>query len=710
MGNSNEAIRNDFVIEAKKKFESLLKENQNREKNILLEEINNRWMSDITQTKFDLNIFIYSTYPIDEKILQYLKQYNKDIFNLKIESILGFSQENSNKLANLCRNDFINNNFKNVIIIPIQSLSYLKQKIELDNKIIFEPFNELDEEQQPFFLIVDDEINDFRKYKFIINIENKEENKNELDYEDFNEKIIENIIRFKRIGYDFEIKFDFNIIDNNMKSLMKEYIKILKVNKEDFEIFINNEIFYQCLYNSENFDISQDNNFEIELRDATERMNVIRLTFIIYNINVNEYNNYYQLFRVQMVEFLFYEYKKDELNNILGRIQYEYLDKRNFNVIRFKNSIKNILFKYISYYNQLNDNLFCNKTNNYPATINIAVMGFNKSGKSSLINAILGEKRCLERKTELNNNYMSQISLKKYPINLYDFPGFKSTNNNYISFKEEIKNIHCILFCINYNDNIVEKELEKGFDIIAKYKIRTFFIITESENNESRIFRLFNIIIKILNNIKSKYNDFEKIFGNDLNYSIIPVLSRNKIINGNTYNSFGLDNLFRILYEYFSTKKININKEIFFDEKKIQEYIKNNELLKGIQPVIKSSQEFKNELTNIFKNLYRKLLLLKAPRYIFNSKEGNNTIINEFMEQVFYLFNYYFNQKNDLEKLQYLNKLRNDKNKIHKEFFELFTIGELVINNFKKDWGNTSLEEKIVFPIITPFYYTLGIL
>ena len=345
MGNSSESIKKDFAIEAKKAFESLLKENQSLERNILLEEINDRWMSDITLTKFDLNIFIYSPYQIDQNIMKYLKQYDKDIFNLNIKTFIGFSQENSNTLANICNNDFISNNFKNVVIIPIQSLSYLKQKIELDNKIIFEPFNVLDEDQQPFFLIIDAENNDFIENKFDIDIQNKQENANVLDYEGFNKEIIENIIRYKRIGYDFQIKFDFYILDDNIKSLMKEYIKKLRDNKEDFEIFVNNTIFYRCLYNSENFDINQDNIFESELRDSIGMMNRIKITFVIYNINIYEYNNYYQLFRVIKVEFSFYEFKKNKLNDIIGRIQYEHLDKRNFNVIRFYNSIKNILFK-----------------------------------------------------------------------------------------------------------------------------------------------------------------------------------------------------------------------------------------------------------------------------------------------------------------------------------------------------------------------------
>ena len=221
MGNSSESIKKDFVIEAKKKFESLLKENQSLEKNILSEAINDRMKSDKTQIKSVLNIFIYSDYYIDPKTLRFLEQYNKDIFNLNIKkTFIGFSQENSNALANICNNDFISNNFKNVIIIPIQSLSYLIQKIELDNKIVFEPFNEFDEEKQPFFLIMDTEINDFIEHEFDINIQNKQENANELDYEGFNKEIIENIIRYKRIGYDFQIKYDFIIETDDNKQMI----------------------------------------------------------------------------------------------------------------------------------------------------------------------------------------------------------------------------------------------------------------------------------------------------------------------------------------------------------------------------------------------------------------------------------------------------------------------------------------------------------
>ena len=166
----------------------------------------------------------------------------------------------------------------------------------------------------------------------------------------------------------------------------------MKDNKEDFEILLNNEMLYQYLYNWENVDISIENIFETVFRMVLQRINQIRIAIIIYNIKVCEYNNYYKLLNITKVKFSFYEFKKHELISLIRKNNYENLDKRNFNVIRFKNSLNNILLKYTSYFNQLGDNLFCNQIP-YPAKINIAVTGFIESGKSSLINAILQEKR-----------------------------------------------------------------------------------------------------------------------------------------------------------------------------------------------------------------------------------------------------------------------------------------------------------------------------
>ena len=60
----------------------------------------------------------------------------------------------------------------------------------------------------------------------------------------------------------------------------------------------------------------------------------------------------------------------------------------------------------------------------YPAKINIAICGPAGSGKSTLINTILREKRCLEGQGGSITNFVSQYTSLDYPITFIDFPGF----------------------------------------------------------------------------------------------------------------------------------------------------------------------------------------------------------------------------------------------------------------------------------------------
>ena len=110
---------------------------------------------------------------------------------------------------------------------------------------------------------------------------------------------------------------------------------------------------------------------------------------------------------------------------------------------------------------------------------------------------------CLESKGGSITNYVSQFYFKDYPINFYDFPGFRAKKDgkeNTLIFIEEIKSkisdlqkinetIHCFLFCIKYDERIFDKkdeEMIKVFKALAQLKLRAFFIITGSEEEESR--------------------------------------------------------------------------------------------------------------------------------------------------------------------------------------------------------------------------------
>ena len=739
MGNSNK--KDNLKNKANEKADELMKKKESLENSLLTEELSKREGDDkkkdkkkskkknlsSKKTKFGLNIFMYSNYKIAQTIVTAISQYNSEVFEWNTEVLTGFNKENSEIIYERCETDLKKNQFKDVVILSIQSISDFQSIIEQDGKDIFEPFNDLTEEQQPFFLIIDTEKEDFAQYKAFIEVKNSVEDEKVLDYQKFNDDIIHNIISFKRKEYDFELKFDFFIELLEKIKTFKEYVLRLKKDKDDFEIYVNNELYYQNLYNAENLDILDSSNFEQKFETEIEsKNNILQISLILSNVNISEFNEYYELLGITKAEFLIYEFKKPKLNNILRSKKYEYLDKRNFNVVRFKQSPKNILLKYTGYFNQLGDVLFCDQINFYPAKINIAIGGYIGSGKSTLINTIFGEKRCLEGQGSSITNYISQFSLKDYPINFYDFPGFRAKQDgkdNTSLFIEEIKSkisnlkkmnevIHCFLFCIKFQERIFDendKDMMEVFDSIAKLKIRTFFIITGSEKQESRQFKNFKkIIITNLTKVKAKYKDGDAIFGEDLDKSIIPILSRDKKFHEFTAKAFGLDNLFKVLHEYFLPKKIDFQKEIFFDEENLKIFIQNNELLKIFESKNKLVKDFRSKIESQLNQLLMKIFL-KAPKYLYSfSEESLYELMNEFMDKIFYLFNYYLNQKSNVEKLQVLNKLYDIKNKINRELLSKME-EELEIKKTSDDFkNNVPLALKILFPILSPFYYIFG--
>jgi len=735
MGNSNK--KNNFKDNANEKTDELLKEKKMLEKTILLDEISSRGNvnkkkdkkknNEETKIKFELNIFVCTDEPIDDRILNSISQHNSEVFKWNVSVLEEFSEQNSKTLLSICEQDFKKKSFKNVLIIPIQSISSLKETLEQKGKDIFLPFNELTEEQQPFFLIIDDEGNDFTEYKSEINLKYSVKDEKKVDYGTFNDEIIQRVIQYRRKNYDYQLKLSFVLLEQEKIKILKDYLIKLKNNKDYFEIYINDELFYQFLFGSENFDILKSSDFEDKLIAEIISKNILHISIILFNINNIEFIEYYEIFEVKKVEFYSYEFKNQELNNILRQKKYEYLDKRNFNVIRFKQSPKNILLKYTGYYNQLGDILFCDHINFYPAKINIAIGGYIGSGKSTLINTIFEEKRCLEGQGSSITNYISQFSLKDYPINFYDFPGFRAKQNgkdNTFLFIEEIKSkisdlkkmneiIHCFLFCIKFDERIFDEndeDMKEVFDAIAKLKIRTFFIITGSEKEETRQFKNFKkIIINNLTKIKEKYKEEgDKIFGKDLDKNIIPILSRDKTFHGFKAKAFGLDNLFRTLYQYFLPKKINFQKEVFFNEEQLKAFIQSNELLKIFESKKKLSKDFRDKIESQLDKLLMKFFL-KAPKYIYSfSEESIKEIINEFVDQIFYLSNYYLNQKSKVEKLQALNRLYDIKNSMNKELFQEIEEEQFQSKAYEKIKNNIPLAVKIIFPFLSPIYYIIG--
>jgi len=728
MGNTNQ--KDNFENNASKTVDNLYKNKKSIGKNIIKNEITKREKIDKEKNKqrLDLNIFIYSNDKLDKYQYNSIKNNDTKLYNWQVKEFIGFSQDKSKEICERCESDFKKKKFKNVVVIPIKSLNYFNNIIEEEGKDIFIDFNELKEEEQPFFLIIDEDKDDFKEKEKKISAYITEDGKKELKYQEFNDKIKITIIALKKQGKDFSIKIDFEIDLIDQLNIFKEYIFKTKKKHIDFEIYIDNILSYQNLYDIENIDITRDESFIGNLKEDITSGKILNISLIFYNTNELVYFDY-ESFNITEVKFISYIFKEDKLNNILRKKKYEYLDKRNFTVIRRKQSPKNNLLKYTGYFNQLGDLLLFNQIPLYFAKINIAVGGYIGSGKSTLVNTILGEKRCLEGRGSSITNYISQFALKNYPINFIDFPGFgakEKGKDNKTLFAEEISNkisdlkqineeIHCFLFCIKFGQRIFDEDDEdmmKVFDSILNLKIRTFIVITGSEKEDIREFKEYKkLIINNLDHIKNKKNEveFNKVFGNDLNKNIIPILSKDKIFHGHKIKAFGLDNLFKKLHEYFKDKKINLKKETYFDDAKLKEFIENNELLKIFESKKKLSEDFRNKI-GIEVEKFMMEIFLKAPIYIYSFSEENlYEIINQIMELIFNLAECYLNHQNDVEKYQMLDVLP------YQEIKEkLFSKDKL--KEFEEEIKKMSKEikdhipwyVKTFFPILSPLYYTFG--
>ena len=720
MGNSNKKPKNVSDI-----YEKIQREKAKIETVKTKKEIERQEKTRKDKIKYDLNIYIYSNNKIKNYLTDIIRFSDNEAFNWKINIIEGgFSNDNSNTIIKSLKDDFDSKTFKNCLLIPINSISDFEKSVECDGKNILEHFNmNLINEQQPFFLLIDSDENDF------------------VRYENIDEVTLETIFEFKRKEIDFEISVDI-ILKNKVEELdiLKNLLLDKKKNKDDFEIRINEIYNYQIIFGEENIELLQfiqifeDKNIEI-----------FKISILSFNQNtplIDEFNKY-QLFKDDSLEIkiIYFEFKKEKIQTLLNK--YTNLDQRNFNIIRERKSPKFQLIKYAGYYNQFGDILFSDQTSCYPAKLNIAVGGFIGSGKSTLINTILGEKRCLEGQGCSITNYISHYTLKDYPLNFIDFPGFGAKQGdmaNTLLFVNDIKNkmeemkkinevIHCFLFCIKYEERIFDEkdnDMIKVFDIIIKLQIKTFFIITQSEKSDTYEFKRFKTnLINGIKQVEKKYKNkdlLNKVFGENLENQIIPIFALKKRLFGHNIKPFGLDNLFSTLYGFFLNKKISdflfilnfgLGKFVKKDDLKewnvgtdneIQKLIDNNELLKCFE----SKESFLNGLRQkcegeISKSIFK--IFLIAPKYIYLTKGIALTdLFYTFLNEIFYrlLTIYKFSIDNESNYDVIIKRI------IERDF-GIEEVKKMEIDEKERDEVlKQPLFLKILFPIISPLYYLLG--
>ena len=212
MGNSNK--KNNKYDEIREKLNKKL-DDSNIEKDKLEKK---KFQKDIQKLeeerkdkiKYELNIYFYSNYDIDKDLIDYISNYNNNIFNWKIKIVEGgFSQLNSDKLIKNFKEYFEKKQFKNILIIPIKSILNFKKDIEKEENNIFVHFNKnLICEQQPFFLFIDYDQSDFIKTQ-----------KNEVTIQEF--------MKLKRLESDFEISICMKIKkeESEQIEIFKEFVR-----------------------------------------------------------------------------------------------------------------------------------------------------------------------------------------------------------------------------------------------------------------------------------------------------------------------------------------------------------------------------------------------------------------------------------------------------------------------------------------------------
>ena len=302
----------------------------------------------------------------------------------------------------------------------------------------------------------------------------------------------------------------------------------------------------------------------------------------------------------------------------------------------------NVLF---SYYNELGD-VFSFKNSlkqdvliklendlNIAVYINILFLGKSGTGKSSLINLLLDEKKSIEGGTGLSTTTKNIIVYKKgdIPLRFYDVKGIENekTVENYFQIlekyngknSENLDNINAIFYCIQYTTGTVaEQMVDKIFEQLIEYEIPILFIITHCpfnpyiENANPRIQRTRKSCISTIENaIKSKIKDKFKEIKKEKEFDdFIKRFVRFYYVNlareytqENELPIFGIDKIMSFFQESVSKEEWN-NLDVncyLCDEKNCKKCCENNPFLRNYTDFEKINTRNKKEAKEYLKGL-----------------------------------------------------------------------------------------------------------
>ena len=297
-------------------------------------------------------------------------------------------------------------------------------------------------------------------------------------------------------------------------------------------------------------------------------------------------------------------------------------------------------------------------------TINIVLVGVKNSGKSFLINKLLGEIRALS----MENNYTTKMNAykhKKYPIIFYDISGFnenedeetKNLNSKIEEFNKEYKNIknkiHAIFYVIDCNSvRILQNKEKELIENIFKMNIPIFIV-----GQKAKITNTKNFIRKTkfeLTTFAENYKEKIEVLTNRI-YCLDS--SKDSYINllKAVYNEFLLSK--KINEEIIGTYSMMDNEELLnnsFSEKfNIKENNEERQKILEIYSHIKKSIFFNNFIETI-KEVHQNVTLIKE-RYLNEKYYFKNLNIEELSREIENEFRRIFSQE-DLEKIYKLIK------------------------------------------------------